>query len=46
MHSGDIDRSGAITAADVLELVDLLTGVQAYEVWDGTTNPIDNAACP
>ncbi len=40
-YSGDINHSGTITAADVLELVD-----QLDDYWKITPNPIDDPECP
>ena len=37
--SEDIDRSEAVTPADLLEAVDLLNGAGAYEVYLGATLP-------
>jgi hypothetical protein len=41
-YSGDINHSGAITPADLLEEVDLLNNHK----WNGTPNPIDDGTCP
>lgn len=37
--SSDIDRSGSVTAADLITLVDVLNGAQAYIDWDGFKLP-------
>lgn len=37
--STDIDHSGQATAADLISLVDLLNGAQAFIDWDGFTLP-------
>ena len=39
MHQRDIDRSGRITANDVIELIDLLNGTGPFEVCFGTSLP-------
>jgi hypothetical protein len=44
--SGDVDRSGAVTAADILDAVDLLNGEGAYIIWNNTAKPAPNASCP
>lgn len=46
LYSGDIDRSGVISGADLLELVGLLIGEGAYPVWNNTPRPVPNASCP
>jgi hypothetical protein len=35
----DIDRSGQCTAADLLRLIDLLNGAEAYATWNGVSLP-------
>jgi hypothetical protein len=45
-YSGDINRSGAIAPADVLEEIDLVNGAATYDVWNKTPNPIDDGTCP
>jgi len=45
-YSGDIDRSGAITPADVLEEIDLMNGAPVYGCWNKWPNPINDDACP
>ncbi len=42
LYSGDINHSGAMTPADILEEVDLLND----DEWNGTANPIDDGGCP
>ena len=44
--SGDVDRSGAVTPADILDAVGLLTGEGAYILWNNTGKPAPNASCP
>jgi len=44
--SGDVDRSGAITGADVLDAVGLLIGEGAYTVWLNSPLPLPNVNCP
>jgi hypothetical protein len=44
--SGDVDRSGAVTPADILDAVDLLNGEGAYIIWNNTAKPAPNASCP
>jgi hypothetical protein len=44
--SGDVDRSGAVTAADILDLVGLLNGEGAYAIWNNTAKPAPNVNCP
>jgi len=46
LYSGDIDRSGVITGADLLELVGLLNGEGVHQVWNTTARPAPNASCP
>ncbi len=41
----DIDRSGGVTAADTLRVIDLLSGAHEYDSWDGTTLPPDCGIC-
>ena len=44
--SGDVDRSGAVTPADILDAVGLLNGEGAYIIWNNTAKPAPNASCP
>jgi hypothetical protein len=44
--SGDVDRSGAVTAADILDLVGLLNGEGAYTIWNNSPKPVPNVNCP
>lgn len=44
--SGDVDRSGAVTPADLLDLVGLLNGEGDYTIWNNTPKPAPNANCP
>ncbi len=44
--SGDVDRSGAVTAADILDAVGLLNGEGAYVIWNNTARPAPNVNCP
>ena len=44
--SGDVDRSGAVTPADILDAVGLLNGQGAYVIWNNTAKPAPNANCP
>jgi hypothetical protein len=48
--SGDINRSGALTPADGLEEIDLLTDGGPYDPppggWDGTVNQSNSPFCP
>lgn len=46
LASGDIDRSGTRTPLDLLTLVDLLNGSQAFTPWLGTSRPVANSQCP
>ena len=32
-YSSDIDRSGVTTGSDILRLIDLLNGADAFDVW-------------
>ncbi len=45
-YSGDLDRSGLVTPADLVEGADLLVGAMAYDPWNGTANQKDNPLCP
>jgi hypothetical protein len=45
-YSGDIDKSGMITPADLIEAIALMNGEGAYPIWNGTALPIPNANCP
>jgi hypothetical protein len=44
-YSCDIDRSGLVTAADALAVIDLLNGTQAWDVWLGSPLPT-RGTCP
>lgn len=44
--SGDVNRSGAITGADVLDAVGLLIGEGDYTIWNNTAKPTPNVSCP
>jgi hypothetical protein len=44
-YSCDIDRSLAVTPADLIFLVDLLIGTQQWDAWNNTSLP-SGAACP
>jgi hypothetical protein len=44
-YSCDIDRSGLVTPADALAVVDLLNGTQAWDVWLGSPLPT-RGTCP
>lgn len=46
LASGDIDRSGMRTPIDLLTLLDLLNGGQAFTPWLGTPRPTANTQCP
>ncbi len=46
LYSGDIDGSGMVTGADLLEAGGLLTGQGQYAVWNGTSKPTTNVNCP
>ncbi len=35
----DVDRSGRCTAQDILRVIDVLNGAEAYEVWNGRSLP-------
>jgi len=43
--SGDVNRSGAVTGADLLDLVGLLNGEGEYAIWNNTPKPT-NVNCP
>lgn len=45
-YSGDVDRSAGVTAADILEEIDLLNGAGVYIPWEGTSNPSSSPFCP
>jgi hypothetical protein len=45
-YSMDIDYSGMITPADLLEAIALLIGEGLYDVWNGSPLPQPNANCP
>jgi photosystem II stability/assembly factor-like uncharacterized protein len=45
VYSGDVNRSNLVTAADILEAIDVLTGVGAYDPWNLTPNQKDNTFC-
>ncbi len=45
LYSGDIDGSGMITGADILEAAALQLGEGAHQTWGGTAQP-SPAACP
>ncbi len=45
IYGDDINRSGGVTPADILEETDLLNGAGAYVVWDGTPNPSSSPFC-
>lgn len=42
LYSTDIDHSGAVGAADVIRLIDLLNGAQMFAAWLDTAKPINN----
>jgi len=44
--SGDVNRSGAITGADILDAVGLLNGEGAYTIWNNSAKPVPNVNCP
>jgi len=44
--SGDVNRSGATSGADVLDAVGLLIGEGHYTIWNNTAKPVPNANCP
>ncbi len=47
IYSEDIDRSGALSPADLLRLIDLLQGAQAYSPgWNGRSAPAEAEPCP
>ena len=46
IYSEDLDRSGALGPADLLEIVDLLNGAAAYRPWNNTPLPADAASFP
>ena len=46
IYSEDLDRSGALGPADLLEIVDLLNGAAAYRPWNNTPLPAHAASCP
>lgn len=45
-YSTDIDHSGQTTAADMLRLLDLLNGADAFQAWLDAPNPMPAAECP
>ena len=45
LYSCDLDRSGRVTTAELLTLVDMFLGLEAYDVWKNTPRP-ENAICP
>lgn len=44
-YSCDLDRSGRVTPAELLILVDMFLGLKAYDVWKNTPRP-ENTICP
>ncbi len=46
IFSEDIDRSGILSPLDLLELIDLLSGAEAYDVWNSTAKPVAAGTCP
>lgn len=46
LYSGDIDRSGLVTGADLLDEVGLLIGEGAFPIWNNTARPSGNVNCP
>lgn len=39
IYSQDIDHSGGFNPADILRVIDLLNGADAFVVWNGTPRP-------
>jgi hypothetical protein len=46
LYSVDIDHSGLPTPADILRVIDLLNGADAFEAWDGRSRPTVDGLCP
>lgn len=46
LFSEDVDRSGALAPLDLLELVDLLNGADAFDAWNNTAKPVAAPTCP
>lgn len=44
LYSCDLDHSGQATAPDMLTAIDLLLGVQMFDVWEDTSKPV-NTIC-
>lgn len=44
--NGDVNRSGAITGADILDAVGLLIGESQYTIWNNSPKPVPNVNCP
>ncbi len=44
--SADVNRSGTVTGADILDAVGLLIGEGQYTIWNNSTLPTPNANCP
>jgi hypothetical protein len=39
LRSADIDRSGVVSASDILRVIDLLNGAESFAASQGTTLP-------
>gem|GEM_PF-1872292 len=46
IFSEDIDRSGIFSPLDLLELINVLNGSEAFDAWNGTAKPIASPTCP
>ncbi len=45
LYSCDVDRSGVVTASDMLRVIDLLNGASTWDAWLGTLLP-SRGVCP